>query len=73
MTAIGNIVPITMISRLVGFRNSNLDQLWTSAVNGTRMVGSTLPLDDLIASASGMEGDSCLDRRPIIGGVGGAE
>ena len=56
MTAIGNIVPITMISRLVGFRNSNLDQLWTSAVNGTRMVGSTLPLDDLMESMSGMDG-----------------
>jgi len=56
MTAIGNIVPITMISRLVGFRNSNLDDLWTSAVNGTRLVGSTLALDDLIATASGMDG-----------------
>jgi cytochrome P450 family 144 len=56
MTAIGNIVPITMISRLVGFRNSNLDELWTSAVNGTRLVGSTLALDDLIESASGMDG-----------------
>ncbi len=29
MTAIGNIVPITMISRLVGFRDSNLDELWS--------------------------------------------
>jgi cytochrome P450 family 144 len=56
MTAIGNIVPITMISRLVGFRNSNLGELWTSAVNGTRLVGSTLALDDLLESASGMEG-----------------
>jgi len=56
MTAIGNIVPITMISRLVGFRNSNLDELWTSAVNGTRLVGSTLSLDELLESASGMEG-----------------
>jgi cytochrome P450 len=56
MTAIGNIVPITMISRLVGFRNSNLDDLWNSAVNGTRLVGSTLALDDLLESASGMEG-----------------
>jgi cytochrome P450 family 144 len=56
MTAIGNVVPITMISRLVGFRNSNLDELWTSAVNGTRLVGSTLALDDLLVSASGMEG-----------------
>jgi len=56
MTAIGNIVPITMISRLVGFRNSNLDELWTSAVNGTRLVGSTLALDELLESASGMDG-----------------
>ena len=56
MTAIGNVVPITMISRLVGFRNSNLEELWTSAVNGTRLVGSTLALDDLLESASGMEG-----------------
>ena len=56
MTSIGNIVPITMISRLVGFRNSNLDELWTSAVNGTRLVGSTLALDDLIATASSMDG-----------------
>lgn len=56
MTAIGNIVPITMISRLVGFRKGNLDELWSSAVNGTRLVGSTLPLDALLESASGMEG-----------------
>jgi cytochrome P450 family 144 len=56
MTAVGNVVPITMISRLVGFRNSDLDELWTSAVNGTRLVGSTLALDDLLESASGMEG-----------------
>jgi cytochrome P450 family 144 len=56
MTAIGNIVPITMISRLVGFRDSNLDELWASAVNGTRLVGSTLALDDLLESASGMDG-----------------
>jgi cytochrome P450 len=55
MTTVGNIVPITMISRLVGFRDSNLDELWSSAVNGTRMVGSTLALDDLIDSMSGMD------------------
>jgi cytochrome P450 family 144 len=56
MTAIGNVVPITMVSRLVGFRNSNLDELWNSAVNGTRLVGSTLALDELLESASGIEG-----------------
>jgi cytochrome P450 family 144 len=51
MTAIGNIVPITMISRLVGFRDSDLDELWSSAVNGTRLVGGTLSLNELIEVA----------------------
>lgn len=54
MTAIGNIVPITMISRLVGFRDSNLDDLWMSAVNGTRLVSGTLTLDELVEVAGGM-------------------
>jgi cytochrome P450 family 144 len=56
MTAIGNIVPITMIGRLVGFRDCNLDDLWKSAVNGTRLVGSTLSLDELIEVASSTAG-----------------
>ena len=53
MNAIGNVVPITMISRLIGFRDSNLDELWRSAVHMTRLVGSTLTLDELVAAASG--------------------
>jgi cytochrome P450 family 144 len=52
MESVGNIVPITMISRLIGFRDSNLDELWSSAVNGTRLVGATLALDDLLEIAS---------------------
>ncbi|WP_330254114.1 cytochrome P450 [Nocardia sp. NBC_00565] len=56
MTVIGNIVPMTMISRLIGFRDSNLDELWNSAVNGTRMLGSTLSFDELIEIAT--SGDS---------------
>ena len=53
MNAIGNVVPITMISRLIGFRDSNLDELWRSAVHMTRLVGSTLTLDELVDAASG--------------------
>jgi cytochrome P450 len=53
MSAIGNVVPITMISRLIGFRDSNLDELWRSAVQMTRLVGSTLTLDELVDVASG--------------------
>jgi cytochrome P450 len=52
MTAVGNVIPITMISRLIGFRGSNLDDLWESAVNGTRMLGSTLTFDELIEVAT---------------------
>jgi cytochrome P450 family 144 len=53
MGAIGNLVPITMISRLIGFRGSNLDELWRSAVHMTRLVGSTLTLDELMNFAAG--------------------
>src|SRR6202161_4848445 len=53
MGAIGNVVPITMISRLIGFRDSNLDELWRSAVHMTKLVGSTLTLDELMNYAAG--------------------
>ena len=53
MNAIGNVVPITMISRLIGFRGSNLDELWRSAVHMTKLVGSTLTLDELVTYAAG--------------------
>ncbi len=53
MSAIGNVVPITMISRLIGFRESNLDELWRSAVHMTRLVGSTLTFDELVNFAAG--------------------
>ena len=39
MTAIGNVVPITMISRLIGFRDSDLDQLLNAAFDSTAMLG----------------------------------
>ncbi len=52
MASIGNIVPITMISRLIGFRDSNLDELWAAAVQMTRLIGGTLGLDELAETAS---------------------
>jgi cytochrome P450 family 144 len=48
MSAIGNVVPITMISRLIGFHDSNLDQLLGAAFDSTAMLGSTLPYEELI-------------------------
>jgi len=52
MTAVGNLVPMTIISRLIGFRDSNLDDLWASAVNGTAMLGSTQSLEQLMEVAA---------------------
>jgi cytochrome P450 len=48
MAAIGNVVPITMISRLIGFHDSNVGQLLSAAFDSTAMLGSTLTLDELI-------------------------
>jgi cytochrome P450 len=41
-----------MISRLIGFRDSDLDELWRSAVHMTRLVGSRLTLDELLDVAA---------------------
>lgn len=49
MEAIGNVVPITMISRLIGFQDWDLGQLLTAAFDSTSMLGSTLSLDELNA------------------------
>jgi cytochrome P450 len=48
MTAIGNLVPITMISRLIGFEGSDLGQLLNAAFDSTAMLGSTLSMDELL-------------------------
>jgi cytochrome P450 family 144 len=50
MDAIGNVVPITVISRLIGLHGSDLDQLLIAAFDSTAMLGSTLSYDELIAS-----------------------
>jgi cytochrome P450 len=49
MASIGNVVPITMISRLIGFHGSDFDQLLRAAFDSTAMLGSTLSYDELIA------------------------
>ena len=49
MAAIGNVVPITMIDRLIGFHDSELDQLLGAAFDSTAMLGSTLTYEELIA------------------------
>jgi len=48
MAEIGNVVPITVISRLIGFRNGDLDRLLRTAFDSTELVGSTLSRERLI-------------------------
>jgi cytochrome P450 len=52
MTEIGNVVPITMISRLIGFHDSDLEQLLRAAFDSTAMLGSTLDIDELMKLVS---------------------
>jgi cytochrome P450 len=47
MPAIGNVVPITMIAQLIGFRDSDLASLLRSAFDSTALVGARLTLDQL--------------------------
>ena len=47
MAAIGNIVPITVIARLIGFRDIDPMQLLEAAFDSTTMVGGTMSLDEL--------------------------
>ena len=48
MAEVANIVPITVISRLIGFRNSDVDLLLRAAFDSTEMVGVTLSRERLI-------------------------
>ena len=48
MTVIGNVVPITITSRLIGFRDADVDQLLSAAFDSTALVGSALTFDELM-------------------------
>lgn len=56
MADVANIVPITMISRLIGFRDSDMDELLFAAFDSTSLLGSTLALEEL-TSLVGRSGD----------------
>jgi cytochrome P450 len=49
MDVIGNVIPITIISRLIGFVDGDLDQLLAAAFDATAMVGATDTLEELTA------------------------
>lgn len=47
MGTIGNVVPITVMAQLIGFRGIDPAQLLEAAFDSTTMVGGTVPLDQL--------------------------
>jgi cytochrome P450 family 144 len=47
MAKIGNVVPITVVARLIGFRDINPIQLLEAAFDSTTMVGGTMSMDEL--------------------------
>jgi cytochrome P450 family 144 len=49
MAAIGNVVPITMISQLIGFHDSDLDQLLRAAFESTAVLDATHTRGELMA------------------------
>jgi cytochrome P450 family 144 len=47
MSTVGNVVPITVVARLIGFRDVNPAQLLEAAFDSTAMIGGTMTLDRL--------------------------
>ena len=47
MATIGNVVPITVVAKLIGFRDIEPMQLLEAAFDSTTMVGGTMSLDEL--------------------------
>jgi cytochrome P450 family 144 len=52
MTAVANVVPITVTSRLIGFRDADAGQLLSAAFDSTALVGSALTFDELMLLAT---------------------
>jgi len=47
MGAVGNVVPITVVAKLIGFRDINPAQLLEAAFDSTAMIGGTMTFDRL--------------------------
>jgi cytochrome P450 len=47
MSTVGNVVPITVVAKLIGFRDINPAQLLQAAFDSTAMIGGTMTLDRL--------------------------
>jgi cytochrome P450 len=49
MAEIGNVIPINVMARLIGFRDGNAQELFDAAVDSTSMLGATLTRAELEA------------------------
>src|SRR6202023_904128 len=69
MATIGNIVPITVVANLIGFRDTNPMQLLQAAFESTTMVGGTMPLDRLndLVTPIGVLHERIADQVPAAG------
>jgi cytochrome P450 len=47
MSAVANVVPISLITELIGFRNGDVDSLLRAAFDSTALVGGRVTLDEL--------------------------
>jgi cytochrome P450 len=47
MAAIGNVIPINVMTRLIGFRDAKAEELFEAAVDSTSMLGATLTRAEL--------------------------
>jgi cytochrome P450 len=47
MSVVGNVIPITIVSRLIGFPDSDPDRLLAAAFDSTSLIGATLSLAEL--------------------------
>ncbi|HEY1651441.1 MAG TPA: cytochrome P450 [Acidimicrobiales bacterium] len=47
MADIGNVIPINVMTRLIGFRDGNAQELFEAAVDSTSMLGATLSMVEL--------------------------
>ena len=67
MALIGNLVPITVVAKPIGFRDADPVQLLDAAFDSTSLVGGTMSLDQLDALVSRTEIIHGLDSGPDRG------
>ncbi|HEY1841013.1 MAG TPA: cytochrome P450 [Mycobacterium sp.] len=73
MATIGNVVPITVVAKLIGFRDIDAMQLLEAAFDSTTMVGGTMSMDELNALVARTETIEAWIADQIAGSGEGAE